>query len=135
MRRNTKQDKCVKHVVDLLLNGEKTLPEIKKELREEWRMGGQTIIEVIKDAKAIIKSEANDLKDISYDLNMLKLHDIADNAKETTDALSAIDKINKMVGAYTQNVDISNNIRFILGDEYGFENNFTEPDDAEGGEN
>jgi hypothetical protein len=80
----------------------------------------------IAEAKERIKEEANDVKEMAYDLNMLRLNTIADNATQTADSLSAIDKMNKMIGAYTQNINIAENVRFILGDQEAFENGFVE---------
>lgn len=127
-RKLTNKEKWIRAIVDQLVAGEKSMIELKKELREEAKMSGGTLNEVIAEAKKRIKDEANDLKDISYDLNMIKLHDIADNAAQVSDSISAIDKINKMTGAYTQNINISDNIRFILGDQEAFENDFMEED-------
>lgn len=125
MKKPTKRDKWVERLTSALIDGECPLIELRKQMAEDG-LSGTAMNKCIAQAKERIKEEANDVKEMAYDLNMLRLNTIADNAAQTADSLSAIDKMNKMIGAYTQNINIAENVRFILGDQEAFENGFTE---------
>lgn len=129
-RKNTKQEHWIQKLFAELTGGLHSLRELKQMMREDG-MSGKTINTCIKEVKERIKNEANDLKDVSYDLNLLKLYDIVDTANQPTDMISALDKINKMTGSYTTNINIQDKIRFILGDEEAFEKNFKGLDEEE----
>ena len=121
MNKITKKDRWVEVVYNALLSGTPPLRELRKRMYAD-KVNGSRINRII---------NANDVKDIVYDLNLLRLTDIADNTPQPPDQLSAIDKLNKMVGAYTTNINLAENVRFILGDEEAFENNFTEIEEGE----
>ena len=130
MNKVTKKDRWVEVVYNALLQGTPPLRELRKQMYAD-KVNGSRINRIITEAKEKIKTDANDVKDITYDLNLLRLTDIADNTPQPPDQLSAIDKLNKMVGAYTTNINIAENVRFILGDEEAFENNFTEVEEGD----
>lgn len=125
MNKVTKKDRWVVAVYNALLQGTPPLRELRQQMYAD-KVNGSRINRIINEAKEKIKTDANDVKDITYDLNLLRLTDIADNTPQPPDQLSAIDKLNKMVGAYTTNINLAENVRFILGDEEAFENNFVE---------
>lgn len=126
MKKNQKENKRKKWidiVVEQLINGDSDLRNLRKQMVADG-LSGTSMKVVIEAAQKKIHNEAEDVKDITLDLNFLRLNNIADNATLTTDSISAIDKLNKMLGAYNVNIDLTENVRFILGDVEGLENNF-----------
>lgn len=128
MKQETKKDKWIKKCVDALIDGEMSLRQLRKGMGADSISGTQQK-KIIAAANKIIHGEADDIKDIALDLNILRLNDIADTANQTTDKISAMDKINKMLGAYNVNIDIQQNVRFVLGDADGLENGFKYDDE------
>lgn len=128
MKQETKKDKWIKKCVDALIDGEMSLRQLRKGMGEDSISGTQQK-KIIAAANRIIHGEADEIKDIALDLNILRLNDIADTANQTTDKISAMDKINKMLGAYNVNIDIQQNVRFVLGDADGLENGFKYDDE------
>lgn len=128
MKQETKKDKWIKKCVDALIDGEMSLRQLRKGMGADSISGTQQK-KIIAAANKIIHGEADEIKDIALDLNILRLNDIADTATQTTDKISAMDKINKMLGAYNVNIDIQQNVRFVLGDADGLENGFKYDDE------
>lgn len=128
MKQETKKDKWIKKCVDALIDGEMSLRQLRKGMGADSISGTQQK-KIIAAANKIIHGEADEIKDIALDLNILRLNDIADTANQTTDKISAMDKINKMLGAYNVNIDIQQNVRFVLGDADGLENGFKYDDE------
>lgn len=130
MKPETKKEKWIKKCADFLMSGKMNLRQLRKAMGAESISGTQQK-KILAEASKIIHSEAEDIKEMAVDLNILRLNDIADKADSTTDRISGIDKLNKMLGAYTVNIDLTENVRFVLGDADGLENGFQYDDDDE----
>lgn len=130
MKPETKKEKWIKKCADALMSGKMNLRQLRKAMGAESISGTQQK-KILAEASKIIHSEAEDIKEMAVDLNILRLNDIADKADSTTDRISGIDKLNKMLGAYTVNIDLTENVRFVLGDADGLENGFQYDDEDE----
>lgn len=130
MKPETKKEKWIKKCADSLMSGKMNLRQLRKAMGAESISGTQQK-KILAEASKIIHSEAEDIKEMAVDLNILRLNDIADKADSTTDRISGIDKLNKMLGAYTVNIDLTENVRFVLGDADGLENGFQYDDEDE----
>ena len=124
----TKKDKWIKKCVDALIDGKMNLRQLRKALVADSISGTQRK-SILAAAYKIIHGDAEEVKKIAVDLNILRLNDIADTAQQPTDKISAMDKMNKMLGAYNVNIDIQQNVRFVLGDADGLENGFNYDDE------
>lgn len=89
---------------------------VKEELKKKGYSGSQ-VLKVIESAKQYIKEMTESLKDVQSEINMLRLNAIADNRNTlNADKIKAVDLLNKMMGNYSQKIELNRDVTFILGD-------------------
>ena len=106
-------NEVVERTIDDILKTEHLL-DIKRKLKSEGYSGTQ-VNTIVKKAKDFIKEYTSDTWDIQKEMIVYRLNEISLNATQTSDVLSALDKLAKIIGAYTTKVSLDKDVTFVLG--------------------
>lgn len=109
-------NEVIERTIDDILKTEHLL-DIKRKLRDEGYSGTQ-INSIVKKAKDFIKEYTADTFDIQKEMIVYRLNEISLNANQATDALSALDKLAKIIGAYNTKISLDKEVTFVLGTEF-----------------
>lgn len=108
-------EEAKQYAYEQILGGKMAVRTVRKHLGEmgyEYRQ----IDRIVADAKARIREECDELKNIQFDLNLYRLNEfVANKDVSNSDKLKAIDLINKLCGFYTVKLELTRQTRFVLG--------------------
>lgn len=108
-------DDIMEQVVQKILEGEE-IRSIRSWLNCELKFSNSQMNSIIPKAKDIIRERMEETNDIQKELNIYRLNNIAKTGANQ-DRLKAIDLLNKMGQYYVQKIELSRDVKFILGEE------------------
>lgn len=107
----------IDETVDNLLHSIPTA-EIRKLLWKQHRLANNQIDNVIKQSKEKIQTICHTDNDTERMINMYVLRNIISNdSTNNSDRLKAVDILNRMMGQYTERIELNTEMKFVLGTE------------------